>query len=294
LIVVFGGEGQLGRELAGLAAATDTPLTAFDHLETDITDRESVARALASAGPSVAINAAAYNAVDRAESDLDAAMRINAEGPRVLATACAASGVRLIHVSTDYVFDGEKTEPYREDDAVHPLGAYGRSKAAGEDAVRETAPEHLIVRTAWLFGVHGGNFLKTMVRLAGERDALSVVADQHGTPTSTLDLARGLLTAASAIQRGARPWGTYHLAGSGVTTRYAFASRIVTAQARFTGRAPRIDPVATADYPTPARRPRNSALNSEKFSETFGFRGVDWRDSVDRTVAALFSGGTAQ
>jgi dTDP-4-dehydrorhamnose reductase len=240
----------------------------------------------------VIINAAAYNAVDRAEREAEAAMRVNARGPAVVATACAAAGAALFQVSSDYVFDGKKTGAYREDDPIAPLGAYGRSKAAGEEAVRQACPTHLIVRTAWVFGVHGANFVKTMVRLAAERDHLDVVADQRGSPTWTFDLARALLAAARLVAGGERPWGTYHFAGSGETTRHGMACRIVAAQRPFTGRSPRVNAIASADYPTPAARPANSVLDSAKFARTFGVRAADWRDAVDRTVAGLFAAKT--
>jgi dTDP-4-dehydrorhamnose reductase len=289
LILVFGAGGQLGRELTTVAAAVGTPMVGLTHADVDIADERAVGRVLGRLAPSVVINAAAYNAVDRAETEVEAAMRTNAEGPAVLAGACVAGGATLIHVSTDYVFDGAKPGPYREEDPVGPLGAYGRSKAAGEDAVRSACPEHLIVRTAWLFGVFGSNFLKMVLRLAAERDRLDIVADQRGSPTSTFDLARGLLLAARAVQRGQRAWGTYHFAGSGETTRHGLATRIVEAQRPFTGRNPTVAAIASADYPTPAPRPKNSGLDSSKFAAAFGFRAADWRDAVDRTVVELFA-----
>ena len=288
MILVFGGGGQLASELVQLAAAERLPLTSLSHAEADITNADAVARALADHRPTLAVNTAAYNAVDRAENEREAAMQANAVGPAILAQACAASRVPLVHISTDYVFDGKKDGAYRETDAINPLSLYARSKADGERAVRRLWPHHLIIRTAWLYGVYGTNFLKTMLRLVAERDELTVVADQTGSPTGTLDLARGILIAARAIQSGTGQWGTYHLAGTGTATRHAFTERIVTAQRPFSGRAPRVKPVATADFPTPARRPRNSALDSGKFAATFGFRARDWREAVDETVAALF------
>jgi dTDP-4-dehydrorhamnose reductase len=293
LILVFGAGGQLGQELSAAAADRVLSLVALSHRDADIADERRVREAMRQAEPSVVINAAAYNAVDRAEVEIDAAMRANAVGPGVLARACDACGAALIHVSTDYVFDGEKDGPYCEDDAVRPLGAYAISKAAGEDAVRGGCREHLIVRTAWVFGTYGSNFLKTMLRLAAERDHLDVVADQRGSPTATPDLAHALLTAAQAITTGRRPWGTYHFAGSGETTRHEMARRIVAAQRPFTGRAPAVNPIAAAEFPTPAKRPKNSVLDSTKFARTFGVRARDWRDAVDATVRALFESKAA-
>ncbi len=289
MILVFGGGGQLATELAGLARTARVPLASLTHAEADIAEPADVARAFAKVRPTAVINAAAYNAVDRAESEPEAAMRTNATGPGVIAAACARAGVPMLHVSTDYVFDGEKASAYVEDDPVHPLGAYGRSKAAGEAAVRAACSHHAIVRTAWVFGTHGNNFLKTMLRLARERDRIDVVADQRGSPTLTVDLAQALLAIVRASGAGKQPWGTYHFAGRGGPTRHAFAARIIEAQRPFTGRAPVVNPIATADYPTPAVRPKNSVLDSTKFSQVFGFRSTDWRDAVDHTVAALFA-----
>ena len=289
MILVFGGAGQLGRELVQLAAAGGIPLTALARAEADISDADAVARALRDHRATVVVNGAAYNAVDRAESERAAAALANAVGPAILAQACAAARVPLVHISTDYVFDGKKDGAYRETDPINPLSVYARSKADGEKAVRRLWPHHIIIRTAWLFGVHGGNFLKTMLRLAAERDELTVVADQTGSPTPSEDLARGILLAVRSIESGGGLWGTYHLAGTGAATRHAFAERIVAAQRPFSGRAPRVTPIASADFPTPARRPRNSALDSSKFAAAFGFRARDWREAVDQTVAALFA-----
>jgi dTDP-4-dehydrorhamnose reductase len=293
LILVFGGGGQLASELVEMAAADGTALTAVTWQQADITDPAQVARAIDDARPSLVVNAAAYTAVDKAESEPGLAMAVNADGPGVVAAACAAAGVPLVHVSTDYVFDGEKAGPYREDDPIAPLGVYGRSKAAGESAVRESWSRHLILRTAWLYGIYGSNFLKTMLRLAAERDELNVVADQRGSPTSTADLARAILVAAAALRRGAAPWGTYHVTGAGETTWHGFASRIVEAQAPVTGRHPRVNPITTAEYRTAARRPRNSVLDCSRFAATFGYRAPDWTVSVDRTVAALMAKGVS-
>ena len=268
-----------------MAERDGVPIAAVTHEQADICDRAAVERALTSASASLVVNAAAYNAVDKAESEPEKAMRTNAMGPGVLATACAIAGAPLVHVSSDYVFDGEKEAAYVEDDPIAPVSAYGRSKADGEAVVRAAGPRHVIVRTAWLFSPYGSNFVTSMMRLAAERDELTVVDDQRGSPTSATDLARAILAVAAAVASGATPWGTYHFAGSGETTRYGMASRIVAAQALYTGRLPVVHPIATADYPTPARRPRNSVLDSSKFAAAFGVRAADWREAVDRTVA---------
>jgi dTDP-4-dehydrorhamnose reductase len=291
LILVFGAGGQLARELMAMAPANGTALTGLTRGEADIADAAAVAAAIGRWAPTVVVNAAAYNLVDRAEREPGEAMRANALGPAVLAVVCAHAGVPLIHISTDYVFDGAKAGAYVEDDPVAPLGAYGRSKAAGEQAVREGTAAHIIIRTAWLYGIYGSNFLKTMLKLAAERDAIDVVADQRGSPTSGRDLAGAIFAAAAAAVTGRAPWGTYHFAGQGEATRYAFASRIVAAQTPFTGRAPAVNPVGSADFPTPAVRPKNSVLDSARFAAAFGIAARDWREAVDTTVADLFAAG---
>jgi dTDP-4-dehydrorhamnose reductase len=291
LILVFGSGGQLGRELAGRASAAGVALTALDHGAADIADAAAVERAIAAAAPSLIVNAAAYNAVDAAESDGAAAMRDNAEGPGVLAGAAARRGVALVHVSTDYVFDGDKGSAYVEDDPVAPVNAYGRSKAAGEDAVRRATAEHYILRTAWLFSVHGANFVKTVVRLAQERPELQMASDQTGSPTAARDLADAILILRT---RGEERWGTYHVAGGDTATRHQWASAIVAAQAPFTGFNPPVRAVPASSFPAAARRPRSSALDSSRFAATFGFRPRGWQEAVKQTVVELLTKGSAR
>ncbi len=288
-ILVFGAGGQLGRECLALASARGDTIVGLSHAEADIADAAVVAARIARVHPRLIVNAAAYTAVDKAETDADAAVRGNVEGPRALAIAADAIGVPLVHFSTDYVFDGTKASPYREADPVAPLGVYGRTKAAGETAIRAAAPRHVIVRTAWVYGAFGHNFLKTMLRLAAERDELRVVADQRGCPTSTLDLAEAVLAVDRAVAAGAHPWGTYHFAGTGATTWHGFASEIVARQAPLTGRNPLVRAISTSDYPTPARRPANSELDSTKFAATFGYVAAPWRERTDEAVAMLLS-----
>jgi dTDP-4-dehydrorhamnose reductase len=292
VIIVFGADGQVGRELTATAMRRGVWLTGIDRQTADITDREAVARTIHHHDPSLVVNAAGYTAVDKAESEPQAAMRANAEGPAVVAEACKQAGIPFIHISTDFVFGGEKSGLYQETDPVRPLSAYGISKAEGEKAVCGACREHIIIRTAWLFGIYGSNFVKTMLRLAVERNELNVVADQHGTPTATADLAEAILGAAAAVAGGRTVWGTYHFAGTGETSRYGFASRIVAAQARFTGRRPRVNPVPTTAYPAAARRPPNSALDATLFANTFGVHARPWQAAVDHVVASLCAGMT--
>ena len=288
MILVFGGGGQLGRELTRVAAERDVPLSASARSSVDITDHISVARALDETKPSLVVNAAAYTKVDLAETEVAAAERGNVLGPGVVATCCAAAGIPLVHLSTDYVFDGQKEGAYVESDPVAPLGAYGRTKAAGEDAVRRALAEHIILRTAWVYSEFGNNFLKTMVRLSQQREELRVVADQRGCPTSTRDLAIAILRIAPRLTAGGGMWGTYHFAGTGAATWHEFAERVVAAQAALTGRRPKVTAITTADYPTPARRPANSVFDCSRFSDVFGFRARPWTEEVDDvTVAAV-------
>ena len=288
-ILAFGAGGQLGQELAAAAAGHRVSIRMVGRAEADIADANAVARAISSSAAALVVNAAAYTKVDRAESEPDAAMRANAVGPGIIAAACAAAKIPLLHVSTDYVFDGTKPTAYIEDDPIAPLGVYGRSKAEGEAAVRRLLRHHVILRTSWVYGVYGQNFLKSILRLAGERDELRIVADQRGCPTGTADIAEAILSIAPSLERGAPVWGTYHFAGQGATTWHGFASEIVDAQAAFTNRRPAIVPISTAEYPTAARRPANSELDSSRFAAMFGIRAMAWRERTRQVIAALLA-----
>jgi dTDP-4-dehydrorhamnose reductase len=292
-ILVFGGNGQLGRELAAQAAARRLPLVSVDRRQADIADAAAVCAAIEAARPTFIVNAAAYNQVDRAESEPAAAERTNATGPAILAAAAEAHDIPLVHVSTDYVFDGASVRAWREDDPIHPLGVYGRSKAAGEEAVRQASAHHFILRTAWLFGAHGANFVKTILALAAERDTLDMVADKRGSPTATADLAHAIFLTEAASRTGSAVWGTYHVAGEGTASRYEQAVAVVEAQAAITGRRPTVRPVASDAFPTAAVRPAYSELDSAKFEATFGFRPAPWRVAVARTVSKILAGEAA-
>jgi dTDP-4-dehydrorhamnose reductase len=274
-VLATGGDGQVGRALGRLGA------TALPRAALDITDAAAVARALH--GFDAVVNAAAYTAVDRAESEPERAHAVNAEGAANVARAAAARGLPLVHLSTDYVFDGEKESPYLESDPVAPRSVYGATKAAGEAAVRELWPRAVILRTSWIFSADGHNFVKTILRLARERETLRVVADQRGGPTPADDVAAAAL---ALLARGAS--GVMHLAGFPPTSWHGFATAIVDgARARGATLAVRsIEPIASEDYPTAAARPRYSVLGGER-AAAFGVEPPDWRAGLDRVLDAL-------
>lgn len=287
-VIVIGTSGQLATELHRQAPGGALELFAPEKL--DASSQSSLCELLDRARPELIINASAYTAVDRAETERERAFAVNETAPRLMAEWCRAQNAALFHISTDYVFDGQKSDAYREDDATAPLGIYGQSKLAGERAVRAALPRHLIVRTSWVFSAHGQNFVKTMLRLARERDELRVVADQHGRPTSAADLARVLWTLATRLAAERElAWGTYHFAGAGETTWYDFAVAIVEQQRAVTGRAPRVTAIGTADYPTPARRPAHSTLDTARFEGTFGLAPHAWRDDLQEVVRHLLA-----
>jgi dTDP-4-dehydrorhamnose reductase len=275
-LVVFGAGGQVGRELAALAAARSLPVRAYARAEVDITDAAAVAAAIR--GADVVVNCAAYTAVDKAEADRDQAFAVNGTAPGVIAQACADAGAALVHISTDYVFRGDGDRPWREDDPIAPLSVYGASKAAGEAAVRAALPRHIIIRTAWVFAAHGSNFVRTMLRLGAERPELRIVADQRGGPTAAADIAAAILAIRDqALAPGFADWGTFHFAGAPAITWYDFAAAIF---AEHGGAMPVLHPIGTADYPTPARRPANSVLDCGKINRVFGLDQPDWRQSL--------------
>ena len=283
-ILVIGAQGQVGWELTRRASVLGHDVLAWDVAELDITDAAAVDRELAASGMDVAINAAAYTAVDRAEQEPALAFAVNRDGPAHLAAACARSNIPLLHISTDYVYDGAKIDPYVEDDPTTPLGVYGASKLAGDEAVGRLLPRHLILRVSWVFGIHGHNFVKTILRLAREREELRVVADQYGCPTFAGDIADTLLDLAGRIAEiDARDaWGVYHYCGEPVTTWHGFASAIVElARARESLPVKTVTAITTTDYPTPAARPVNSVLDCAKLATRFGIRPRPWRAGLE-------------
>jgi dTDP-4-dehydrorhamnose reductase len=295
-ILVFGAGGQIGREVCRAAWPARYAILPLDRKALDITKSAAVSALLARETPDLAINLAAYTAVDRAESEPEAAWAVNCAGAAQIAAACEENATPLIHLSTDYVFDGRKTEPYREEDAVGPLGVYGRSKEAGERAVRAAQAQHVILRTAWVFGAHGANFVKTMLRLAAERPVLRVVADQRGCPTAAADIATALVVIAGYIERGEAKWGTFHFAGTGAVSGHGFAEAIFDLAAPQLAARPQVEPITTDQYPTAARRPMNSVLDCRKIEETFGISPPPWRvglASVIREVLGRILGSPA-
>jgi dTDP-4-dehydrorhamnose reductase len=291
-LLLFGAGGQLGREVVDRARQTGVLVAARTRAEIDIADSAMVQRALEQVGPAIVVNAAAYTKVDLAEAEAEQALRANAVAPGVLAAACAALDIPLVHLSTDYVFDGSKPSAYQESDPVKPLNVYGASKAAGEEAIRQACGRHLILRTSWVFGRHGMNFVKTVLRLSAERDRISIVTDQHGCPTAAADLAEAILALAPAVVGGDVPSGTYHFAGEEATTWHDFAQEIVARQAPLTGRRPTIVPITTAEFAAQAPRPQNSRLDSSKFRATFPVRTRPWQQHVRDLVPRLIAEGS--
>jgi dTDP-4-dehydrorhamnose reductase len=290
-LVVTGRDGQVAQSLAERATG-DVEVVRVGRPQLDLARPETIAPALAAARPDVVISAAAYTAVDRAEDERDLAFAINAEGAGKVAEAAARIGVPVIHLSTDYVFDGEAEAPYDEDHRPDPRSVYGASKLAGEKAVAEANPHHLILRTAWVYSPFGANFVKTMLRLAADREEIAVVADQWGNPTSALDIADGILLAASALRRPGSfsAFGVYHLAGTGAINWSGFARHVLETSARIGGSHACVREIATAEYPTKARRPANSRLSTEKFATIFGWRAPEWRRSTEEVVRRLVTG----
>jgi dTDP-4-dehydrorhamnose reductase len=286
-IIVFGASGQIGREVCRTGWPPRHLILPLDRKAVDVTKSGAVSAVFAREAPDLAINLAAYTAVDRAESEAAAAWAVNCAGAAHIAAACDEHSTPLIHLSTDYVFDGRKTKPYREEDAVGPPSVYGRSKEAGERAVRAALARHVILRTAWVFGAYGTNFVKTMLRLAAEGPVLRVVADQRGCPTAAADIAAALTVIAGYIERGEAKWGTYHFTGAGATSWHGFAEAIFDLAAPQLAAAPRVEPITTDQYPTPARRPVNSVLDCRKIEEVFGIAQPSWRVALAAVIREL-------
>lgn len=285
--LITGAKGQVGHclteQLMGKAE-----ILAVDRDELDITDQSAVKKMVEFFKPDVIINAAAHTAVDRAETEVELSEMINVNGPRYLAEAANEIGAVILHISTDYVFDGTGTSEYSEEDKPNPQGVYGRTKLAGEFAVQAANPKHIILRTAWVFGEHGHNFVKTMLRLAKERESLGIVGDQFGGPTYAGDIAKALIEMANQILAGKEnAFGIYHFTGKPYVSWYEFAKAIFAEaeMQKIIERQPLVNCIATSDYPTPAKRPTNSHLNLGKIDRTFGIQPSDWRTALKNIKA---------
>ena len=288
-IAVTGKEGQVARSMAGLGPDMGVEIIAVGRPELDLADPVSVRSALEAARPDVIISAAAYTAVDKAETEQELAFAVNGAGAGAVAEAAAALGVPVLHLSTDYVFDGSKTEPYNEGDPTGPTSAYGASKLEGEDRVTAVTADHAIFRTAWVYSAYGANFLKTMLRLGETRDTLSVVGDQLGCPTSAEDIARAMILAAQKMveDRDTKYRGVFHLTGSGEASWAEFAREIFRAAESHGRRPVEVIPITSDQYPSPVKRPANSRLSGDKLENIYGIVLPDWRISTAKVVDTL-------
>lgn len=289
-ILIIGGTGQIGTELLRCEWSNGSQLVAPNRMELDLSDPDRLEEYIATGDFSAVVNSGAYTAVDRAESDVATAWKVNALAPAVIASATKKAGIPMLHISTDYVFDGTKNGPYIEDDPVAPLGTYGASKEAGEQAVRTGNPRHVILRTAWVFSAHGTNFVRTMLRLGLEKPRLRVVDDQRGSPTAASDIASAI---ASITQRliceDSVPLGTYSFVNAGHASWYEFAFEIFEQRRKLGFPVPELEPIGTDQYPTPARRPANSRLSTDKLTRDFGLAPRDWTVALGQVLASLSS-----
>lgn len=291
-ILILGSTGQVGRELQACFADFGV-LTCKDREGADLSRPQELRDLVRRVAPDVILNAAAYTAVDRAESEPDLAMAINADAPRVLAEEALALGALLVHYSTDYVFDGSKHEPWIESDLPNPLNQYGTTKLAGEQAIEGTRCKHLIFRTSWVYGPHGRNFLFTMLRLARERDRLTIVNDQFGAPTTSIEIAKATRKIVAGVMKGTFGGdqdlsGIYHMTCAGSTSWYGFAEAIFRRAGVLLGsKIPELIPISTEAFPTPARRPHNSVLCNDKLHAQFGIELASWQTALDNVMTAL-------
>ena len=282
-VFVTGASGMTGAQLVSGARAKGWGVAYASHADLDISDYAAVEDAICREAPNIVFNAAAYTAVDTAEEEIETAMSVNSSGASNVARAAALSGAGIVHISTDYVFDGAADAPYRPADDPRPVNVYGESKLAGEIGVRDECARHLIVRTSWVYSHEGKNFVLTMLRAAGEGRELKVVNDQTGSPTSSHDLAAALISAADKLVRDETVAGTYHFSNSGQTTWYDFAREIF----RNRGIDPHVEPIATADFKTAARRPMWSVLDCTSFEKTFGITRRPWQEALKETMEKI-------
>ena len=296
-LLITGANGQLGRGIIDAGQSKDSldsldcRIQAPSEADLDITDPGKIDHIITDLQPDLVINTAAYTAVDKAEAEEALAVKINKTGCTHLAQTCQKNQIPLVHISTDYVFDGQKGTPYLETDPISPIGVYGRSKAEGEIEIRSILKEHIILRTSWLYGTHGHNFVKTMLGLATGQKQIRVVADQYGSPTNAADLAQTILSICEHLHSKSRiHWGTYHYCGSGVISWYTFAEKIMELTRLHGGtRTASIEPVATAEYPTRAERPVYSALDCGRIQKDFGISPQPWKISLEKTIRTLLA-----
>ena len=284
-ILLTGGTGQVGQAVLRHAEERGLEIVAPNRAQMDLTNAQSIADMVASRPWSAVLNCAAYTAVDRAETDAELAEQVNAVAPAIFAAETAARNIPIIHVSTDYVFDGTNDVPYTEEDAVNPLGVYGRTKEMGEIAVRTRNPRHAIIRTAWVVSTGGANFVNTMIRLASERPEVNVVNDQIGCPSSAQDIAEALLVVAEHLQEQC---GTWHFVNSGDASWYDLAARIFANMDQRGLATPVLKAIPSSQYPTPAKRPSNSRLSTLAIQRDFGIKPRHWHDAIDAILAERF------
>ncbi len=291
-VLVVGRSGQVARALAVSGWPEGIALECRGREAIDLARPGAAAEAIAARRPDLVVNAAAYTAVDKAESENEAAFAINRDGPAGLAEGCARLGIPLIHLSTDYVFDGRKSDPYVEDDPVNPLSVYGASKEAGERAVRQRLADHIILRSSWIYAAQGTNFVRTMLARRRQTTPLAIVDDQRGSPTAAGELARAVVAIAAAVLAGKGSFGTFHFSGAGSTSWFGFAEAIFELAGK---PRPALRAISTAEYPTPARRPANSVLDGGKLRRLYGIEARPWRDSLAACLSeiAALEGKTA-
>ena len=291
-LLIAGWQGQIARALVEMAPGRpDVMGCAVGRAALDICEAKSIERALSAISPTVVINSAAYTAVDKAESEPERAFALNRDGARLLAEASAKRGIPMIHISTDYVFDGTKHGAYSEDDPTSPATVFGRSKLEGEEAVRATNPKHLILRTSWIFSPTGRNFVRTMLAQAGEHESVRVVDDQRGSPTYAPHLVTAILDLAAMASKpdAALPWGVFNAANTGTTTWRGFAEEVFERSRELGGPSAKVEPIRSTDYPTPAARPANSELDCSKLERTFGLRLPAWQTGVAECVERILA-----
>ncbi|MBN1294429.1 MAG: dTDP-4-dehydrorhamnose reductase [Candidatus Latescibacteria bacterium] len=290
-VIVTGSSGMLAGDLIPELEQSGIDVVRYDLPVYDITNYERSSKQIHSDSPSMIINCAAYTAVDKAETESQKAYAVNRDGAKNLAVICNKSGIPLIHISTDYVFDGRTSQPYRETDKTNPLNVYGKSKWEGEEAVRSALPEHLILRTAWLYGVHGSNFAKTILQLAREKEVLRIVNDQFGCPTWTGDLAYAIKDIIHALDKISdnKLWGTYHVCATGKTTWYGFACAIFDEARNHEKLSVReVIPITSKEYPQSANRPPMSALDTGKLTQTFAIHPLKWQEGLKRMLECYY------